>query len=60
MHVHTLDKPVSRMQPRGAPPPPPARKPAGESGWGGFRKLFGFGAKEEPEPVDDYYQPEVS
>lgn len=46
-----------RLQP---PPPAPSRKQTNESGWGGFRKLFGLGRKEEPAPVDDYYAPEVS
>ena len=58
--IQTVDNVVFRMQPPGPPQPP--RKPAGGngSGWGGFRKLFGLGPKEGPEPVDDYYQPEVS
>ena len=40
------------------PPPPPQRKSTG--GWGGFRKLFGFGPKEEPVPPTNYYTPEAS
>ncbi len=40
-------------------PPPPPRKTTG-GGWGGFRKLFGFGDKEEPVPSRNYYPPDVS
>jgi len=40
-------------------PPPSPRKTAG-GGWGGFRKLFGFGSKEEEMPPTNYYPPEVS
>jgi hypothetical protein len=49
---------ILRFQP--PPPPPPPRKTTGGSGWGGFRKLFGLGTKEESVPATNYYAPEVS
>ncbi len=39
---------------------PPPRKTTGGGAWGGFRKFFGFGPKEESIPTNDYYTQEVS
>jgi hypothetical protein len=47
-----------QQQQQQQPLQPSSRKSGG--GWGGFRKLFGLGSKEESMPSPNYYTPEVS
>mgnify|MGYP001064260730 CR=1 FL=1 len=56
-------KSILRYQTPSQPPPPqppPVQKANSSSGWGGFRKLFGWGSKEETAPAPNYYPPQVN